>query len=195
MRLTRARGSSNLAERVVEKYRGCDLVVASQGTNFVGKAWRAGKSITKLEGSDIASVLAQLKAKADDLLNDLAQNAPDPLPEQYVDALKQLLPSLSTAHLAMLKAHYRAADRSLTATQLAKAAGYAGYASANLQYGLMARNLWEALPTRLPTGPDGQPIYTYALADEGDRSGSEAQWVWKLRPAVAAAMATLGLQK
>jgi hypothetical protein len=183
-----------LAERVVEKYRGCDLVAASQGTKFVGKAWRAGKSVTKVDGSDIAAVLSLLKAKADELLKDLAENSPDPLPAQYVDAMKRLLPSLSTAHLAMLKAHYRAADRSLTAAQLAKAAGYAGYASANLQYGLMARNLWEELPTRLPTGPDGQPIYTYALADEGDRSGSEAQWVWKLRPDVAAAMATLGLQ-
>ena len=75
------------------------------------------------------------------LLKDLAENSPDPLPAQYVDAMKRLLPSLSTAHLAMLKAHYRAADRSLTATELAKAAGYSGYASANLQYGLMARNL------------------------------------------------------
>ncbi len=183
-----------MAERVVEKYRGCDLVAAGQGTKFVGKAWRAGKSITKVDGSDIPGVMAQLKVKADELLKDLAENSPEPLPAQYVEAMKRMLPSLSTAHLAMLKAHYKAADRSLNATQLAKAAGYASFASASLQYGLVARSLWEELPIRLPVGADGQPLYTYALADEGDRSGTEAQWVWKLRPGVAAAIATLGLQ-
>lgn len=183
-----------MAERVVEKYRGCDLVAAAQGTKFVGKAWRAGKSVTKLDGSDVADVLSQLKVKVDALLKDLAQNSPAPLPAEYVDAMRRVLPSLSAGHLAMLKAHYRATDRSLTSTQLAKAAGYASYGAANLQYGLVARNLWEELPIPLPVGTDGQPIYTYALADEGDRSGSEDQWVWKLRPDVAAAIAALGLQ-
>src|SRR5450631_1533843 len=53
--------------------------------------------------------------------------APKPTAKAYLAALRKILPTLSDGHLAMLKAHYHAPNRVLTATQLAEAAGYSGY--------------------------------------------------------------------
>ena len=66
---------------------------------------------------------------------------------QKYEALKKIMPSLSDGHLAMLKAHCRAPNRCLTATQLADAAGYANDSAANLQHGFVGKLLWEELPT------------------------------------------------
>ena len=93
----------------------------------------------------------------------------------------------------MIKAHYRAPNQSLTATQLADAATYAGYRAVNLQYGFVGKRLWEEIPTPLPVDEAGDPIYTFALADAGERSRSRDEWVWKLRPELAAAIELLGL--
>jgi hypothetical protein len=90
----------------------------------------------------------------------------------------------------MLRAHYAAPNRCITATQLAKAANYTGYQSANLQYGRVGWLLYGELPTPLPRRPsDGKLIYTCALAEEVDqRTDDEAQWIWRMRPHVAEAL-------
>jgi hypothetical protein len=93
----------------------------------------------------------------------------------------------------MLKAHYIAPSRSITATQLATAGNYKNWSSANLHYGLLGKRLYEELPIRLPMRTDGTLIYTCALATEGDLSQTEKQWQWKMRPEVAAAIDYLGL--
>lgn len=85
------------------------------------------------------------------------------------------------------------ATGAITATELARAAGYAHYSAVNLQYGLVGKMLWEELPTQLDTGPGGEPIYTSALAAPGDRAGPEAHWVWRMRPEVVGALVKLGL--
>jgi hypothetical protein len=100
---------------------------------------------------------------------------------------------LSDGHIAMLKAHHAAPGREITASRLARAAGYASYAAANLQYGLLGKTLYEELPVKLPTYDDGTPCYTYALATAGNTDEAESHWIWKLRPEVADAMEQLGL--
>ena len=100
---------------------------------------------------------------------------------------------LSDSHVAMLKAHHRASDQTLTATELAAAAGYSSYSATNLQYGNVGKYLYEALPTELSTRADGSLVYTSALATAGERTGAEEHWRWKLRPQVAFAIETLGL--
>lgn len=45
-----------------------------------------------------------------------------PSVHDYVEAFRNILPSLSDSHLAMLRAHYMAPDRSLTAAELTEAA-------------------------------------------------------------------------
>ncbi len=65
----------------------------------------------------------------------------------------------------MLKAHHDAPNRSITYTQLAKAAGYETYDGANAQYGALGRTLGEAVGFDFvdsDTRP-GQKFYSSAI--------------------------------
>ena len=180
-------------DRVVEEYRRHQIVAAGSGSTFVGKAWKDGVGVLDVRGTSLDEVCSLLRAGIDKGLIDRANASPSPEIAKYVDAFRKLLPSLSDGHRAMLRAHYRAPSRCLTATQLADAAPYENYSAANLQYGMVGRMLWEELPTKLPIGTDGQPIYTFAIAEEGDRNRTEDQWVWRMRAEIAEALKQLGL--
>jgi hypothetical protein len=180
-------------DRTVENYRGYELVAAAMGSKYLGKVWKGSDAVLELEGGSLPDVLAKLRAAVGARLNDLAEKGGGRDVAEYEAALRRILPSLSDGHLAMIKAHYRAPNQSLTATQLADAAMYAGYRGVNLQYGFVGKRLWEELPTPLPADEQGEPIYTFALADAGDRSTPKDQWIWKLKPQLADAIRLLGL--
>lgn len=182
-------------DRTVEDYRRHQLVASGRGAEFVGKAWKDNVAVLDARGSSLEEVLNSLKVGIDKLLAGRADAARQPSASHYVSAFRKIIPSLSDGHFAMLRAHYRAPNRSLTATELAKAAGYANYNAANLQYGSVGKLLWEELPTKLPIGPDGAPIYTFALAELSDQTAPNDQWVWRMRPEIAAALLELGLDK
>ena len=103
--------------------------------------------------------------------------------------------------MAMLKAHLNAPDQILTATQLAVAAGKDNYGYANLQYGLLARDLAKEMefdPLEVYASTS-EPIWTYALAT-GVSDGASAEptdeyveWRWKLRPQLVEALTSLGI--
>ena len=102
--------------------------------------------------------------------------------------------SLSKGQDAMLRAHLRAADNIMTATELAAAGGYSSYVSANSQYGTLGRKLAEELEWS-PPAVRNVPTWTLALAtgaDGNSRADMEAmgyaEWRWKLRPEVVAAL-------
>ena len=63
----------------------------------------------------------------------------------YQGALAMLRPSLTAGHVAMLRAQYRAPAFTITARELAAAAGYKNFNGANLQYGKLGKRLREAL--------------------------------------------------
>ena len=89
----------------------------------------------------------------------------------------------------MLRAHLKAVDQRITATELAKAAGYANYSAANLQYGLLGAMLFAEMPIELPKGSNGSPVMTHAIASEDDlRASSKDQWIWQMRPYIAAGL-------
>ena len=180
--------------RINEDYRRHQLVAAGRVRGFAGKAWKDGVCVFEANGDSLLGVHASLKVGVDQLLAERARVNLSPTIEAYVDALRNLRPSLSDKHVAMLKAHSRAPDRSLTANQLAKAAGYANYNAVNLQYGLVGKLLWEELPTTLPAAEAGNPIFTFAIAEAGNRDGPEDQWVWQMRTEVAAAVKEVGLK-
>jgi hypothetical protein len=95
---------------------------------------------------------------------------------------------------AMLLAHLNASDHTLTATELAQAAGYNNYEVANRQYGQLGRELAEELEWTPSEQNDGQPVWTFTLAQDADREaraqGKEvaSAWRWQLRPEVVAAL-------
>lgn len=105
---------------------------------------------------------------------------------QYIQSLLEVCASAPEKHLVMLAAHFRAPDRRITATELANAAGYATYGAANLQYGILAHRLCDALGFVPPTGNSGEPTYTYVLALP--RKLPDADWEWTMHNVVAEAI-------
>lgn len=86
--------------------------------------------------------------------------------------------------MRMLQAHYHAPDRTLTATQMAKALGYPKYSAANLHYGKLARLVgeqigWHPLPD--------EAIFVLVTFEKPHR-----EWRWIMRPSVAQALEQLG---
>jgi len=100
----------------------------------------------------------------------------------YVRAFRCLI--IAPHHWRMLQAHYHAPDRTLTATQMAKAVGYPSFGSANLHYGKLGRIIGEALGwTPLP-----DPIVGVLAEFEKPKR----EWNWIMRSTVALALEQLG---
>jgi hypothetical protein len=123
-----------------------------------------------------------------------AQRGPTGFP--CADEIRAALPQLrmSKAQEAMLLAHLNAPNYTMTATELARAAGYNDYAVANRQYGQLARDLAEELDWTPLEQTNGVTTWTFMLADDADkqtrRDGSRVaeEWRWKLRPEVIEAL-------
>jgi hypothetical protein len=106
-----------------------------------------------------------------------------PPSSRYVAALEKLAPRLTARRLKMIRAHYRAPGRTLTATQLAKAAGYKNYRAVNLQYGLIGAKLAALMAWKVPEGAQA----SYACA-AFYRTDAEEDWRWEMHPAFAEAL-------
>ena len=181
-------------DRVIEEYRRHKLLSAYHEGKYKGRVWKGTELLEEIEGDGVDDVLGKLKEYVDSRCQEKSDRRIEtPEADEYVGALRTMLSDFTDGHLAMLKAHYNAAEQCITATQLAEAAGYSSYGAANLQYGNIGKSVYEELLMALPKRKDGSPIYTYALATAGDTKGGEEHWVWKLRPEVSAALEALGL--
>ena len=86
-----------------------------------------------------------------------------PAPGEFQDALAVVV--LSPAQRAMLTAHAASGEAGLTATGLARAAGYAGYEGANMHYGKLGRALADLMNVAPPQSLiRGQDLWTGVLA-------------------------------
>lgn len=104
-----------------------------------------------------------------------------PSADRYASAFRAL-GALPDSHLSMLQFHYSAPDRTVTATQMARAASFQHYGVANLHYGKLGRRIGELLnfnPTRMPV----DVLVTQAKPDN--------EWLWTMRPQVARALEQL----
>ena len=111
-----------------------------------------------------------------------------PGPDLYARALKEILDDLTDQQLLMLKAHFVAIDHTLTAEDMARAAGYRTYRPANLQYGRLGTRLREALGVAgQGAGQKSAILATFIEPDEVHRCG---QWV--MRPELSTALNKLG---
>ena len=113
---------------------------------------------------------------------------PEPLPSvlEYKDALRAI--NMSAGQRDMLRAHYLAPNYTITATELADAAGYKGFQGANLQYGLMGKKLRYELNYFDTYGQE-----SYVLAEfyqPGARGNTD--WLFVMHPVVAEALRSLG---
>lgn len=173
------------------------LVALSHKGGFHGVVWQGGRKTEAVTGSSVEDCLTQLRDHVADLLQAEAAARGDSSPtvSATVAALHRVAPRLTLGQIQMLRAHYHATDRCITATQLAEAADYRGYRAANLQYGRVGLLLYGELPVPLPRRvSDGKLIFTCALAEAADqRSDDETQWIWRMRSHVAEALAAAKL--
>lgn len=181
-------------ERVIEDYRRHTIVAAWHEGKYKGRIRVDEVVVHDTEGSDIPDVIERSKKFIDEKIEAEARRAgstPDEM--RVLEGLRTIRPKLHKGQLAMLKAHYHAEDQVMTPTELASAAGYASYSSANLHYGNVGKYLYELAPILLREYDDGSPIYTFYLAEAATESDNEENWKWKLRPEVSKAIAALGL--
>jgi hypothetical protein len=99
--------------------------------------------------------------------------------------------NLPDTHFAMLRAQCRAADATITATQLATAAQYENYNAANLQYGTLAMNVVTALGyTPEERHADGSPCWwttlSYSNEDQAEETTGHFQFI--MRPELVTAL-------
>jgi hypothetical protein len=116
---------------------------------------------------------------------------------QFESALKQLLPlrgesAIVQNGLLMLEANYKAPNRKINATDLAHAAGYSNYGTANSQYGKFAHLICDQVNYKPADQRDGSPIWTCAICIEVEKD-DKGQIQWLLRPQVVTAIQRLGL--
>ena len=182
------------ADHVVDSYRGYKIVAGRQKSECKGVVWDGSEKIHTCSAGSLDDAMRQMKDFLDNKHDArLKSRTKPPSGEEYVDAFRKILHNLADNYVAMLKAHYHAPDKTLTATQLAEAAGYNDYSSANLHYGKVGKLLNDVMPIELYRRSDGTTVYTSALATPGDRTTDEQFWTWKLRPQVAFAIEQLGL--
>jgi len=120
-----------------------------------------------------------------------------PTTRQIEVALTQLLettPSRKTGNgLAMLKAHYHCPGQTISAVQLANAAGYDNYSTGNEHYGWFAHKLADLMGHVPARNPDGVLRWTYTLCTASPQNDHQGHFQWVLRPEVACALENLGL--
>ncbi len=104
-----------------------------------------------------------------------------PSAQRYADAFGAI-EDLPDSYLRMLRAHYAAPARRITATRLARAVGYPNYNSANLNYPRVGRLVGEHLGWR-----PGMPLEVLVTFERPDN-----EWHWIMRPQVARALEMLG---
>lgn len=183
-----------MSNRVTEEYRRHKLLSAFHAGQYKGRVWKDGEMLMEITGESVQDVLSKLREFVDGRFLSIASSRTQPTDSaEYVRAFRNTLSGLSDGQLAMLRAHYRAPNFRITATELANAAGYSTYSAANLQYGNVGKALFEEYPLNIEKYKDGSPIYTFMLATAGNRDVDEKEWVWELRPEVVSAIEWLGL--
>lgn len=118
---------------------------------------------------------------------DAATNPEQFSTEDCLRAFDAIRDDITDLQRQMLRAHYSAPHRSITARQLAAAVGLANFNAANLHYGKLGRLLVSVL------GKPADADNVFMLADlvpPGERSNKE--WLWVMRPQVAQALKLLG---
>jgi predicted HNH restriction endonuclease len=148
--------------------------------------------ILERDGMDLDTAIASAKAGLDELEASRRKQRKAPYigtVDDYVGAFQTI--KLGEREKRMLHAHAHTEGRTLTATQIANAAGYEGHQQTNSQYGKLARRVAEAAGLARIDGEDGEDAWTFALAT-GEREEGE-HWRWTMHPEVFDALRSLNI--
>lgn len=188
-----------MSERVDYAYRGY-RIIADVVNGRPGAAVLQGKrKVFGCDGATVAEATERAKAELNRLIEERNRRRREPhigTAEEYVAAFREL--KVAPHHAAMLRAHANAPDRTMTAGELAHAAGYDSYASANAHYGKLGRAVAEFLDIPPPESDlRDEPVWTKALADAPKNQASEsrpdAQFRWQMHTEVSEALRSLNM--
>lgn len=140
--------------------------------------YRLGKHFGDQEPEQIKGAFDVLASLYGPPLDDGTIPQAAPSPEQYVAAFRKV-GDVSDSQFQMLRLHYHAPARTITASQLARAIGYEHYSVANSQYGRLGRLVGE----QLSYNPMKERLGTLVTFEK--RHG---EWHWLMRPEVARAL-------
>jgi hypothetical protein len=159
-----------------------------------GKAIATGylhdKRKIEAEGESLQDAIELLKTRIDALLRKRPTEYHGTL-EDYVQAFGSVIPTESER--LMLHAHLNAKDHTMTATELAQAAGYKDYEVANSIYGKLAKKIGDVVGL-MPRQIGDEVIYTFIIAEEGKKEGGPQHWRWVMHPEVVQALKSLNFR-
>jgi hypothetical protein len=178
-----------------QAHRGYVIRTLAMGKQVKARAFTGSKAVMDAESNSLDGVLKIMRDRLDARDASARGKRQDSIPttEEFVDALNRVAKSVTEPQRKMLRALYEAPDQTLTATQIATAAGYTRHLTATEKLSKYARLIAEDLGYEPAPGPKGAPEWTTTLAteDERDESVAPAQWRWKLRPQVSEAIERL----
>lgn len=177
-------------------HRGYVIRTMAVDKKIKARAFTGRKAVLDAEAKSLDDVLKLLRDRLDardDARRALRQDN-IPTTDEFVDALNRVDAAATDAQRKMLRALYEAPNQTLTASQIATAAGYTRYMTVNERFGKFARMIAEDLGYEPATRADGTPMWTTTIAIEGepDENAGVADWRWKLRPQVKEAVDRLG---
>jgi len=105
-----------------------------------------------------------------------------PSADRFVAAFRSVS-KITDRQVQMLRLHYHAAERTVTAKELADLVGYTSYSVVNAQYGRLARLVGE----QLDYNPEPERLGTLVRFEK-----RHDVWNWLMRPEVAEALERLG---
>lgn len=117
-----------------------------------------------------------------------------PSVSECIQGFERILDKINPQQMMMLQAHYHSGGRAATMRELATAAGYPDFKMANLQYGNLAKRLYQAIDYPKPKSPrSGKEYWILGLGDFVGRQdfGLEMQCV--MRPEIAEALERMGI--
>lgn len=157
--------------------------------------WEDTTKLFESEGDTLDDAVAKAKSWIDQQVEDrVAKRSKSHVAteDEYLLAFRTL--KIGRLHQAMLRAHANAPARTMTATELAKAAGYESYETANSQYGTLARRIAEYLDIQ-PKLSDRreEPVWTSILADGAEEGNEQGHWRWVMHTEVAQALRILNM--
>ena len=106
----------------------------------------------------------------------------------YVAAFRKI--KISPYQIRLLQTHYHSPNKTLTATQMAKAMGYFHFVTANSHYGKLGKMLGNALGWNKAEDKESQGAPGVFVLSNFEKPGKE--WFWIMRSEVAEAVEILG---
>jgi hypothetical protein len=130
-------------------------------------------------------------------MDDYSDPTPVATVEQFRRALRTLVGkrTITPTQTTMLQEHCRAPAHTMTSQELAAAAKYPNYETANAQYGKLAHNIADLLGYKPPECKDGDPRWWRMIAiglDGSPRDATGGAYRWVMRPELVQALQEMG---